>query len=137
MTDYLAELNVQEVAAWYNRLAASVSKEKINGQEPLSSLFLKTWLKNRSRKYTLMFRSPMYLKNSKYVKDTLADIRIQDARALDLMLPGGVTGKDVADYHDWEYLPGKLGLLRMDHALACMSQFMGIILMITALVWGR
>lgn len=71
MTDYLAELNVQEVAAWYNRLAASVSKEKINGQEPLSSLFLRTWLKNRSRKYTLMFRSPIYLKNSKYVKDTL------------------------------------------------------------------
>jgi hypothetical protein len=61
---------------------------------------------------------------------------INDARALDLMLLGGVTGKDVADYHDWEYLLGKLGLLRMDHALAYMFQFTGIVLMITALAWG-
>lgn len=61
---------------------------------------------------------------------------INDARALNLMLLGGVTGKDVADYHDWEYLLGKLGLLRMDHALAYLSQFTGMVLMITALAWG-
>jgi hypothetical protein len=61
---------------------------------------------------------------------------INDARDLNLVLLGGFTGKDVADYHDWEYLLGKLGLLRMDHTLAHMSQFLGIVLMATALVWG-
>lgn len=61
---------------------------------------------------------------------------INDARSLNLMLLGGVTGKDVADYHDWQYLLGRLGLLRMDHALAYLSQFTGVLLMITALVWG-
>ena len=71
MTDYLAELSVQEVAAWYKRLADSISEKKINGQEPLASLFLKTWLSNRSAKYTLVFHSPLYLKNSDYVKQTL------------------------------------------------------------------
>jgi hypothetical protein len=61
---------------------------------------------------------------------------INDARDLNLMLLGGVTGKDVAGYHDWEYILGKLGLLRMDHVLAGFSQFIGIVLMLTALVWG-
>jgi hypothetical protein len=61
---------------------------------------------------------------------------INDARALDLVLLGGFTGKDVADYHDWEYILGKLGLLRFDHFLANLAQFTGILLMITALVWG-
>lgn len=61
---------------------------------------------------------------------------INDARALDLVLLGGFTGKDVADYHDWEYILGQLGLLHFDHVLANLSQFIGIFLMITALVWG-
>jgi hypothetical protein len=61
---------------------------------------------------------------------------INDARALDLVLLGGFTGKDVADYHDWEYILGKLGLLRFDHVIANLAQFTGILLMITALVWG-
>lgn len=61
---------------------------------------------------------------------------INDARALDLLLLGGFTGKEVADYHDWEYILGKLGWLRLDHVLANLSQFIGILLMISALVWG-
>jgi hypothetical protein len=61
---------------------------------------------------------------------------INDARALNLILLGGVTGKDVADYHDWQYLLGSLGLLRWDHALACLAQWTGIIMMLAALGWA-
>lgn len=60
---------------------------------------------------------------------------INDARALDLVLLGGVTGKEVADYHDWEYLLRTTGLLKMDHALAWLAQGTGIVLMIAALLW--
>lgn len=61
---------------------------------------------------------------------------INDARALKLILLGGVTGRDVADYHDWEYLLRTLGLLKMDHALARLAQGIGIVLMIGALLWA-
>lgn len=61
---------------------------------------------------------------------------INDARSLNLILLGGVTGKDVADYHDWEYLLGSLGLLRMDHALAWLAHSIGIVLMLAALGWA-
>jgi len=61
---------------------------------------------------------------------------IDDARALNLILLGGVTGKDVEDYHDWEVILRKLGLLSMDHTLAHISQIIGILLMVTALMWA-
>jgi hypothetical protein len=61
---------------------------------------------------------------------------INDARALDLVLLGGVTGKDVEDYHDWEYLLRTLGMLKSDHALAYLAQGIGIALMVAALVWA-
>jgi hypothetical protein len=61
---------------------------------------------------------------------------INDARALKLILLGGVTGRDVADYHDWEYLLRTLGLLKMDHALARLAQGIGIVLMTGALLWA-
>jgi hypothetical protein len=61
---------------------------------------------------------------------------INDARALNLILLGGVTGKDVEDYHDWEVILRKLGLLSMDHTLALMSQIIGILLMVVALMWA-
>ena len=61
---------------------------------------------------------------------------INDARALNLILLGGVTGKDVEDYHDWEYLLRHMGLLRWDHALALLAQGIGIVLMVTALAWA-
>jgi hypothetical protein len=60
---------------------------------------------------------------------------INDARALELILLGGVTGQEV-EGHDWEYLLGSLGWLRYDHALAHLAQWVGITLMITALFWG-
>jgi len=61
---------------------------------------------------------------------------INDAQALELPLLGGVTGKDVVDYHDWEYILGKLGLLQLDHTLASLSYFIGIGLMLGTFAWG-
>lgn len=61
---------------------------------------------------------------------------INDARALNLILLGGVTGKEVQDYHDWEYLLGRMGLLRLDHALALTAHVTGLLLMLGALAWA-
>ncbi len=61
---------------------------------------------------------------------------INDARAQQLMLLGGVTGQDVPGYHDWNNILGRLGLLRLDHAIANTSHFFGAALMVSAFVWG-
>ncbi len=61
---------------------------------------------------------------------------INDARQLRLILLGGVTGREVADYHDWEFILGKLGLLRCDHSLATAAQAIGILLILLSFVWG-
>lgn len=61
---------------------------------------------------------------------------INDARALKLMLLGGVTGADVDDYHDWQYILGKLGMLSCDHIIARTAHLFGSMLMLTACVWG-
>jgi len=61
---------------------------------------------------------------------------INDARDLELILLGGVTGKDVDDYHDWQYLLGQTDLLEYDHALARFSYGLGTVLMVLALIWG-
>lgn len=61
---------------------------------------------------------------------------INDARALKLILLGGVTGKDVIDYHDWEYLLRQLGMLAYDHALAWTAHLTGAFLMLAAFAWG-
>ncbi|MDA8241974.1 MAG: hypothetical protein M0Z67_16615 [Nitrospiraceae bacterium] len=61
---------------------------------------------------------------------------INDARDLNLILLGGVTGKDVDDYHDWEYILRKLGLLQYDHLLAKTSHMIGALLMVCAVSWG-
>ena len=61
---------------------------------------------------------------------------INDARDLKLLLLGGVTGKDVDDYHDWEFILRKLGLLEYDHLLAKTSHVLGALLMICAVSWG-
>ncbi len=61
---------------------------------------------------------------------------INDARDLKLVLLGGVTGKDVDDYHDWEFILRKLGLLEYDHFFARVSHLLGALLMICALFWG-
>jgi hypothetical protein len=61
---------------------------------------------------------------------------INDARSLKLILLGGVTGKDVADYHDWEFILGHLHMLSWDHTLARCAQLIGISLMLAAIGWA-
>ncbi|WP_447986537.1 hypothetical protein [Nitrospira sp. Nam74] len=61
---------------------------------------------------------------------------VNDARALDLVLLGGVTGKEVEDYHDWEQILSTLGWLQYDHTLAHVTYALGSILMILAFLWG-
>ena len=61
---------------------------------------------------------------------------INDARELKLILLGGVTGRDVDDYHDWEFILRESGLLQYDHVLANTAQSMGTVLMIVSFVWG-
>ncbi len=60
---------------------------------------------------------------------------VNDARALELILLGGVTGKET-DGHDWENILGTLGWLEYDHAIAVASYRFGTLLMILALIWG-
>jgi len=60
---------------------------------------------------------------------------INDARALDLMLLGGVTGKET-DGHDWENILGMLGWLPYDHRIAHLSYDLGIALMLASFAWG-
>ena len=60
---------------------------------------------------------------------------INDARALDLMLLGGVTGKET-DGHDWENILGMLGWLPYDHHIAHLSYDLGIALMLASFAWG-
>lgn len=61
---------------------------------------------------------------------------IDDARAGQLMLLGGVTGSEVEDYHDWEGILGRLGMMAYDHALARVAFSVGALIMVTALCWG-
>jgi len=61
---------------------------------------------------------------------------IDDARAGQLLLLGDVTGSEVEDYHDWEGILSRLGLMQYDHALARAAFSLGVLVMLTALCWG-
>jgi hypothetical protein len=61
---------------------------------------------------------------------------IDDARAGQLMLVGGVTGSEVEGYHDWEGILSRLGMTPYDHALAQVAFNIGVLIMLTALCWG-
>ena len=73
-----------------------------------------------------------------WLGESLMDLApyINDARDLKLLLLGGVTGRDVADYHDWEFILRKLGLLEYDHFLAHAAHITGAFLMATTFIWG-
>lgn len=60
---------------------------------------------------------------------------INDARDMDLILLGGVTGKET-DGHDWNNLLTMTGLLNWDHRLAHLAYNLGILLMFASFVWG-
>lgn len=59
-----------------------------------------------------------------------------DARSGQLLLLGGVTGRDVPGYHDWENVLGDLDLLQYDQTLGALSYAFGRLLMLAALAWG-
>jgi len=61
---------------------------------------------------------------------------VADARSGELLLLGGVTGRDVPGYHDWENVLGDLNLLRYDRVLGALSYDLGRLLMLAAFVWG-
>src|SRR5881296_2670802 len=60
---------------------------------------------------------------------------INDARDLQLILLGGVTGQEV-EGHDWEYLLANLGWSQYDHTLAHAAYSIGIYFMVLAFLWG-
>jgi len=60
---------------------------------------------------------------------------INDARAMDLMLLGGVTGKET-DGHDWNNILTMLDWLEYDHGLAHLAYNFGIFLMLASFAWG-
>jgi len=61
---------------------------------------------------------------------------VADARAQQLLLLGGVTGKDVPGYHDWNNILGHLGWLEKDQLIASISYDIGRFLMVAMFVWG-
>ncbi len=61
---------------------------------------------------------------------------INDARSLELLLLGGVTGKERPGFHDWENLLGALGLLPYDHIIAHSAMWFGLICMLSACSWA-
>ena len=58
------------------------------------------------------------------------------ARAQQLVLLGGVTGRDAPGYHDWHNALSRLGLLAYDHTFAKAAHLLGSLLIILALIWG-
>ncbi len=62
---------------------------------------------------------------------------INDARNGQLLLLGGVTGRE-ADYgyHDWEFILNEIGLLRYDHILARIGHELGVLLMFISFAWA-
>jgi hypothetical protein len=69
---------------------------------------------------------------------SLVDIApyIYDARNRQLILLGGKTGRDDSTMHDWYNILSQLDLLRFDHAVARGAKFLGVLIIVTALVWG-
>lgn len=72
-----------------------------------------------------------------WTAESLMDVApyIDDARALDLVLLGGVTGKET-DGHDWNNLLTMLGWLEYDHRLAHAVYHLGTLLMLASFLWG-
>jgi len=61
---------------------------------------------------------------------------INDARDMQLLLLGGITGQDSPDAHDWQNILYRLNLLPYDHALANATQFFGSFLIVLSLLWA-
>lgn len=72
-----------------------------------------------------------------WTAESLMDLApyINDARDLELILLGRVTGKET-DGHDWNNILTTLNLLEWDHRLAHLTYNIGILLMLASLAWG-
>ena len=72
-----------------------------------------------------------------WAAESLMDVApyINDARALELILLGGVTGKET-DGHDWNNILSMLNLLEWDHRLAHLTYNVATLLMLASLAWG-
>ena len=60
---------------------------------------------------------------------------VADARALQIVLLGGFTGREV-EGHDWEAILGALGWLQYDQILGRSAHWLGVLVMVGALVWA-
>ncbi len=101
------------------------------GQLLMPALFLGTFL----IKYRNAFGGVATLW---WLGDSMVDVApyAYDARSQDLLLLGGVTGKDVPGYHDWNNMLGTLGWLKHDHLIGTLFYGAGAVCMVVALVWG-
>ncbi len=70
--DHLAALPVERVAGWYRRLADRIGRERVGGEEPLASVFLRQYLDNREPGSIFRFPAPAHLRDSEHVQRTLA-----------------------------------------------------------------
>ena len=61
---------------------------------------------------------------------------IYDARAGNMTLLGGITGRDNPDVHDWKNLLTWTGLLKYDHSIAKLAFFAGGFIMVLGVIWG-
>jgi hypothetical protein len=61
---------------------------------------------------------------------------IADAQSGQLLLIGGVTGRDVPGFHDWENILIDLDHYSYDRTIGALSYCIGRILMLAALAWG-
>ena len=73
-----------------------------------------------------------------WAAESLMDLApyIADARARVLPLLGGVTGRDVPGYHDWEAILGRLGWAAYDVRIAQVVHGLGVAGMLATLAWG-
>lgn len=67
MTDHLRALPVQQVAAWYRRLADLVARQSVGGETPYAAILLRHWLDNRDPRSTFTIRPRGYLWSSPHV----------------------------------------------------------------------
>jgi hypothetical protein len=73
-----------------------------------------------------------------WVGQNLLDVApyINDARAGQIPLIGGGSGRDRPGFHDWTNLLGDLGLLHRDHGIAALVDGLGVLVMLLAMAWG-
>lgn len=70
--DYLKKYSVDQVAAWYLRLAAGWDKNFSELSQPMAGVFLRTWVNNRIPDAKVEFDAPEHLRSDGSVFDVQA-----------------------------------------------------------------